>query len=83
MKADRKPNVVTLKKSESRQLDNSKIPFLLAYRTRAERKAMGKSSFTFYRGSALAMAADLAGTPSTGIRVQLRARRTSHEATRV
>src|ERR1017187_8773125 len=28
------------------------------------------SPFTFYRGSAFAMAQDLAGTPSTGIRVQ-------------
>jgi uncharacterized protein (DUF2252 family) len=28
------------------------------------------SPFTFYRGSALAMADDLAGTPSTGVRVQ-------------
>ena len=28
------------------------------------------SPFTFYRGSALAMAVDLAGTPATGIRVQ-------------
>jgi len=31
---------------------------------------MVRSPFTFYRGSALAMAADLATTPSTGIRVQ-------------
>jgi uncharacterized protein (DUF2252 family) len=31
---------------------------------------MVRSAFTFYRGSALAMAADLASTPSTGIRVQ-------------
>ncbi len=28
------------------------------------------SPFTFYRGSAVAMAVDLAGTPSTGVRVQ-------------
>ena len=28
------------------------------------------SPFTFYRGSALAMAADLATTPATGVRVQ-------------
>jgi uncharacterized protein (DUF2252 family) len=28
------------------------------------------SPFTFYRGSALAMAVDLAGTPATGVRVQ-------------
>ena len=31
---------------------------------------MLKSPFTFYRGAALNMAADLAGTPATGIRVQ-------------
>ncbi|HET8733117.1 MAG TPA: DUF2252 domain-containing protein [Anaeromyxobacteraceae bacterium] len=31
---------------------------------------MARSPFTFYRGSALAMAADLASTPSTGVRVQ-------------
>jgi Uncharacterized protein conserved in bacteria (DUF2252) len=31
---------------------------------------MALSPFTFYRGSAFAMALDLAGTPSTGIRVQ-------------
>jgi uncharacterized protein (DUF2252 family) len=31
---------------------------------------MVQSPFTFYRGSALAMAVDLAGTPSTGLRVQ-------------
>ena len=29
------------------------------------------SPFTFYRGAALPMAADLAGTPSAGLRVQL------------
>ncbi len=31
---------------------------------------MVQSPFTFYRGSALAMADDLAGTPATGVRVQ-------------
>ena len=31
---------------------------------------MVRSPFTFYRGAALNMAADLAGTPTTGIRVQ-------------
>jgi hypothetical protein len=31
---------------------------------------MVRSAFTFYRGSALTMAADLASTPSTGMRVQ-------------
>ncbi len=32
---------------------------------------MAVSPFTFYRGAASIMAADLAGTPSTGVRVQL------------
>jgi uncharacterized protein (DUF2252 family) len=32
---------------------------------------MAESPFAFYRGAAAVMAADLAGTPSTGIRVQL------------
>ena len=31
---------------------------------------MLKSPFTFYRGAALDMAVDLAGTPATGLRVQ-------------
>jgi len=31
---------------------------------------MVKSAFTFYRGAALTMAADLSTTPTTGIRVQ-------------
>ena len=31
---------------------------------------MLKSPFTFYRGAALIMAADLAGTPASGLRVQ-------------
>jgi len=31
---------------------------------------MARSPFTFYRGSALAMAADLAATPASGVRVQ-------------
>src|SRR5271165_5966371 len=105
MKADRKPNLVTLQKPESRQ-SNSKIMSLSAHRSRSELKAMGKalrdkcsrishakwkaphdrpdpvhlvlkadegrlpeflslrhgrmvaSPFTFYRGSALAMAVD-------------------------
>ncbi len=118
MKADRKPNLVTLKRPESWQPVNIKIPSLLAQRSKAELKAMGKalrdkcsrishaewkpphdrpdpvrlvlkadegrlpdllplrhgrmvlSPFTFYRGSALAMAVDLAGTPATGVGVQ-------------
>ena len=46
--------------------DEGRIPDLLALR----HGRMVLSPFTFYRGSALAMAADLAGTPATGVRVQ-------------
>jgi len=46
--------------------DEGRLPELLPLR----HGRMVQSPFTFYRGSALAMAVDLAGTPSTGIRVQ-------------
>jgi uncharacterized protein (DUF2252 family) len=46
--------------------DEGRLPELLPLR----HGRMVASPFTFYRGSALAMADDLAGTPSTGIRVQ-------------
>ncbi len=46
--------------------DEGRLPDLLALR----HGRMALSPFTFYRGSAFAMAQDLAGTPSTGIRVQ-------------
>ena len=46
--------------------DEGRIPDLLPLR----HGRMVLSPFTFYRGSAFAMAQDLAGTPSTGIRVQ-------------
>jgi uncharacterized protein (DUF2252 family) len=46
--------------------DEGRLPDLLALR----HGRMVASPFTFYRGSALAMAVDLAGLPSTGIRVQ-------------
>ncbi len=46
--------------------DEGRIPGLLPLR----HGRMIASPFTFYRGSALAMAVDLAGTPSTGVRVQ-------------
>ena len=46
--------------------EKGRIPKLLPLR----HGRMVRSAFTFYRGSALAMAADLASTPSTGIRVQ-------------
>src|SRR5260370_6966594 len=43
MKADRKPTLVTLKKPESRQPNNGKIPSFSAHRSPAELKAMGKA----------------------------------------
>jgi len=46
--------------------DEGRIPDLISLR----HGRMVLSPFTFYRGSAFAMAQDLAGTPSTGIRVQ-------------
>ena len=46
--------------------DEGRLPDLLPLR----HGRMVASPFTFYRGSALAMAVDLAGIPSTGVRVQ-------------
>lgn len=46
--------------------DEGRIPQLIPIR----HGRMLQSPFTFYRGAALNMAADLAGTPATGIRVQ-------------
>lgn len=46
--------------------DAGRLPHLLPIRY----GRMLQSPFTFYRGSAAVMAADLAGTPATGIRVQ-------------
>jgi uncharacterized protein (DUF2252 family) len=46
--------------------ENGRLPDLLPLR----HGRMARSPFTFYRGSALAMAGDLGSTPSTGIRVQ-------------
>ena len=46
--------------------DEGRLPDLLPLR----HGRMALSPFTFYRGSALAMAVDLAGTPVTGVRVQ-------------
>ncbi len=48
------------------EADKGRLPDLLPLR----HGRMVLSPFTFYRGSALAMAVDLAGTPSTGVRVQ-------------
>ncbi|HET8734354.1 MAG TPA: DUF2252 domain-containing protein [Anaeromyxobacteraceae bacterium] len=46
--------------------EKGRIPELLPLR----HGRMVRSAFTFYRGSALPMAADLASTPATGVRVQ-------------
>jgi uncharacterized protein (DUF2252 family) len=46
--------------------EKGRLPFLLPLR----HGRMARSPFTFYRGSALAMASDLASTPVSGIRVQ-------------
>ena len=47
--------------------DKSRVPELVPIR----HGRMLVSPFTFYRGAALPMAADLAGTPVSGLRVQL------------
>jgi uncharacterized protein (DUF2252 family) len=46
--------------------EKGRLPDLLPLR----HGRMVRSAFTFYRGAALTMAADLASTPSTGVRVQ-------------
>ena len=48
------------------QSEKGRMPELLPLR----HGRMVRSAFTYYRGSALTMAADLARTPSTGARVQ-------------
>jgi uncharacterized protein (DUF2252 family) len=48
------------------EAEKGRVPELLPLR----HGRMAKSAFTFYRGAALTMAADLASTPSTGLRVQ-------------
>jgi uncharacterized protein (DUF2252 family) len=48
------------------EAEKGRLPDLLPLR----HGRMAASPFTFYRGSALAMAADLASTPVTGVRVQ-------------
>ena len=48
------------------EAEKGRLPELLPLR----HGRMVRSAFTFYRGSALAMATDLASTPTTGIRVQ-------------
>lgn len=46
--------------------EKGRLPNLLPLR----HGRMARSAFTFYRGAALTMAADLASTPTTGLRVQ-------------
>ncbi len=58
---DRRDAVATVLAAEE-----GRLPELLPLR----HGRMAQSPFTFYRGSALAMAADLASTPASGIRVQ-------------
>jgi len=48
------------------EAEKGRLPDLLPLR----HGRMVRSAFTFYRGSALTMAADLATTPTTGVRVQ-------------
>ena len=48
------------------EAEKGRMPDLLPLR----HGRMARSAFTFYRGAALTMAADLASTPSSGIRVQ-------------
>ncbi len=48
------------------EAEEGRLPELLPLR----HGRMVRSAFTFYRGSALAMAADLASTPTSGVRVQ-------------
>ncbi len=48
------------------EAEKGRLPDLLPLR----HGRMVRSAFTFYRGAALTMAADLASTPSTGVRVQ-------------
>jgi uncharacterized protein (DUF2252 family) len=60
--ADR-PDLVSLLKEQAA----TRLPDLIAIR----HGRMSASPFTFYRGSAIVMTGDLAGTPTSGIKVQL------------
>ena len=60
--ADNRPDPLALMEESNK----GRIPQLVPIR----HGRMLQSPFTFYRGAALNMAADLAGTPATGIRVQ-------------
>jgi uncharacterized protein (DUF2252 family) len=60
--ADDRPDPIVLMEESNK----GRMPQLIPVR----HGRMLQSPFTFYRGAALNMAADLAGTPATGIRVQ-------------
>lgn len=60
--SDRRDPVTLLQEQEA-----SRVPALLPLR----HERMGVSAFTFYRGSAVIMAADLGSQPDSGLRVQL------------
>jgi uncharacterized protein (DUF2252 family) len=60
--ATERPDPIALLEEQGK----SRLPELLPIR----RGRMAASPFAFYRGAACVMASDLAGTPSTGIRVQ-------------
>lgn len=57
-----RPSPISLLKEQ----EQSRLPELIPLRY----ERMGVSPFTFFRGGALTMAADLANTPNTGLRVQ-------------
>ena len=58
-----RPDLVSLLKEQAA----TRLPELIAIR----HGRMSASPFTFYRGSAIVMADDLAGTPVSGIKVQI------------
>ena len=58
-----RPDLVSLLKEQA----ETRLPDLIAIR----HGRMSASPFTFYRGSAIVMADDLAGSPTSGIKVQL------------
>ena len=58
-----RPDPITLLQDQ----EATRVPWLLPLR----HERMGVSAFTFYRGTALVMATDLASMPNTGLTVQL------------
>ncbi len=61
--SSRRPDPVALLEAQN----ETRLPFLVPIR----HGRMGVNPFTFYRGAAAIMAADLAGTPNSGLTVQL------------